>query len=294
MTGSIPEFISDKVQKGTYFFLNLNPSDGDFLTVVCGGIEVCGDEYEINRSTFPYHGMEYIVSGSCEIDIGNQKTPISKNAGHLFTYPPNTPLRIRKTGPNSLTKYFVNFVGTDSQSLVTIFELPHQGSVDLSHLPWISENFRQLFELGRNHQNSACELLLRLIFDQIPKEPVPKCDSHSVSHDTYLKCRTLIDRDYAQLKSLSDLSKAVHVSDAYICRIFQKFHLESPNKAIIRRKMEYAAKALFEGAEIIKTVALQIGYEDPYHFSRVFKAHFGVAPSHFMKHSRLKEERYPS
>ncbi len=279
MTDKIPDFISRKVQKGDYFFLNLNPINGDSLTIISGGIEICGDEYEVRRSNFPYYALEYVISGSCDIQVGRRSSHIGP--GQLFTYPPDTPLKIIKVGSSHLTKYFVSFVGVDALSLVKKLESPHKGSVDLSHLPWIAENFRQLLELGKKQQSDACKLLFRLILNQIPNEPILKRDPKSPAYETYRKCRALIDSDYAKLMALSDLSKSVHVSDAYICRIFQKYHSEPPSKAITRRKMEQAAKLLIEGASLVKAVAGEVGYNDPYHFSRVFKTHYGVSPRQF-------------
>ncbi len=279
METGIPSFISQEVQKGDYFFLNLNPDDGESLTIVCGGVEVCGERYLVSRSSFPYFGLEYVVSGHCEITFDGKTHTAS--AGHLFTYPPNTPLRLKTSGHTPLTKYFVDFTGRESTPLLDRLQSIHHNRVDLSHLPWVSENFRQLLDCGKNLQQQSCQHLFRLILSLIPQEPrqIP----NPITFDTYRRCRALIDTDFARLHSLADLAEAVHISPAYLCRIFQTYHTESPVKAITRRKMEQAAKLLFEGAPLIKSVAREVGYEDPYHFSRCFKAHFGLPPTQFSR-----------
>jgi len=287
METEIPSFISKEVQKGDYFFLNLNPKDGESLTIVCGGIEVCGDRYQVNRQAFPYHGLEFVISGNCEVKLEGITRIAS--SGFLFSYPPNTPLSLRTVGDKPLTKYFVDFTGTQTESLLHRMQTIHHGFVDLSHNSWISENFRQLIDCGKSQQAFGCQLLLRLILSLIPKES--RQVTNPTTYEIYQRCRALIDTDFAQLHSLADLAVAVHVSDAYLCRIFQCYHTESPSKAIIRRKMEQAARRLFEGASLIKSVARQVGFEDPYHFSRCFKSHFGVSPKHFTRQTRVPATR---
>jgi AraC-like DNA-binding protein len=284
MNPEIPSFVSTKVQKGDYFFLNLNPPNGECLTVVGGGMEVCGEDYEVDRSTFPYFGLEYISTGNCEVTLGN-KTSLVKS-GQLFAYAPNFPLHLRRYDDKTLTKYFVDFTGLESSQLLESLSQTHGGIADLSYSPWIAHNFQQLIKAGKSNQPQVCSLLLRLILAQIPLEPLRLPTVTRSSYEIYHRCLTLIDNNFATLNSLSDLAEQCHLSKAYLCRIFQKYHSEPPSKALTRRKMECAARLLFKGTGLIKRVALEVGYEDPYHFSRVFKLHFGVSPQHFMESAR--------
>jgi AraC-like DNA-binding protein len=46
--------------------------------------------------------------------------------------------------------------------------------------------------------------------------------------------------------------------------------------------MARAAETLVLERKSVKETALALGYQDPHHFSRVFKAHFGLSPTQFV------------
>lgn len=55
----------------------------------------------------------------------------------------------------------------------------------------------------------------------------------------------------------------------------------SPGELILAEKMREARRLLAQGGLQVQEVARRVGYDDPAHFSRRFKAYFGVAPKAF-------------
>lgn len=55
----------------------------------------------------------------------------------------------------------------------------------------------------------------------------------------------------------------------------------SPNKYLLARRMETAAKLLDEGRYNVSEVTYKVGFSDPAYFNRCFKAHFGMVPSKY-------------
>lgn len=53
----------------------------------------------------------------------------------------------------------------------------------------------------------------------------------------------------------------------------------SPTDLIVAVKMRTAKQLLQESGTAVKNVAHSVGYDDPFHFSRRFKAYYGVPPS---------------
>ena len=43
--------------------------------------------------------------------------------------------------------------------------------------------------------------------------------------------------------------------------------------------MQRAAALLQQPGAMVKTVGAEVGFSDPFHFSRAFKRHFGISPS---------------
>src|ERR1039458_973609 len=104
---SEPEFFSPQVAQARRFYLNLQPPRGATLTVVCGGLEHCMPDYAINRESFPFHSLEYVVRGGGEVRLGNKSHALQP--GSLFAYGPGVRHHISSAPSAPLVKYFVDF-----------------------------------------------------------------------------------------------------------------------------------------------------------------------------------------
>ncbi|MBD5777932.1 AraC family transcriptional regulator [Pelagicoccus sp. NFK12] len=83
--------------------------------------------------------------------------------------------------------------------------------------------------------------------------------------------------------SLADLSREVGLSSTYFCRLFKKRMDQAPIDYFIRLKIQRACQYLDFSDMAVQEVAMALGYEDPYYFSRVFKRIMGVSPLQYRK-----------
>lgn len=82
----------------------------------------------------------------------------------------------------------------------------------------------------------------------------------------------------------------MYLSPVYISKIFKDETDESPINYLIKIRLEKAATILSEDNESsIKQIANQVGYDDAYHFSKLFKKYYGHSPSHYRN---IKQENY--
>ncbi len=75
-----------------------------------------------------------------------------------------------------------------------------------------------------------------------------------------------------------ELARALYVSLRTLERALSESLACSPREMIIAVKMEAARSLLEEGTERVQEVAARVGFEDPAHFTRRFKAYFGRPP----------------
>ena len=59
--------------------------------------------------------------------------------------------------------------------------------------------------------------------------------------------------------------------------------MPSPYQFLLRLKMNAAAEQLAQPGALVKNVAADFGFTNPFHFSRVFKSVFAVLPEMFRK-----------
>jgi AraC-like DNA-binding protein len=103
----------------------------------------------------------------------------------------------------------------------------------------------------------------------------------TVAFATYSRCKDYIEWKYLEVATLEAIAKACEVDAPYLCRLFARFHDESPYQFLIRLRMGHASRILLESDASVKSVAAALGFKDAFHFSRVFKSVHRVPPSRF-------------
>ena len=83
--------------------------------------------------------------------------------------------------------------------------------------------------------------------------------------------------------TLELLAEKLFVSPTYLSKIFKEATGVSPINYLIRVRMKHAHNLLEHNQLPIRDVAQAVGYQDAYHFSKLFKKNYGVAPSQVEK-----------
>lgn len=87
---------------------------------------------------------------------------------------------------------------------------------------------------------------------------------------------------YQEKISLDQIARNMYLSTFYLSKIFKSETGDTPINYLIELRMEKAKNLLDETSGIsIQNVAEMVGYDDAYHFSKLFKKHFGTAPSKY-------------
>ena len=80
------------------------------------------------------------------------------------------------------------------------------------------------------------------------------------------------------------IAENMYLSPFYISKIFKSETGDTPIRHLINIRLEKAKELLEDGcAESIQEVAASVGYDDAYHFSKLFKKHYGMTPSQARK-----------
>lgn len=95
-------------------------------------------------------------------------------------------------------------------------------------------------------------------------------------------------RTRLQLKNLNldELARRTCKGLTAFREAFKRATGETPRRYLVRQEMEYAAYLLVSTDAAIKQVARSAGYEDSFHFTRLFHQIMGVSPSEYRARSR--------
>jgi AraC-like DNA-binding protein/quercetin dioxygenase-like cupin family protein len=279
-----PEFFSRQVSEARRFYLNLKPAKNVPLSVVSGGFEHCLPDYRIQRLTFPFFAIEYVVRGTGSLRLNHRVHKLQP--GMVFAYGPGIPQTISADAEGPPSKYFLNFAGPQAKAVLRACNL-QPGSVSQLALP---HELRNLFDelihcaqRARPGANELCVKLLECLALRIADSQIPGESGETLSRLSYQNCRQHIEENFPRLKNLEQIAAECHLDAAYLCRLFQRYDHQTPYRFLMRLKMNRAAEWLEEPGALVKQVAERAGFRDQFHFSRAFKNVLGVSPNTFRR-----------
>lgn len=281
MVDPAPSFLSRHVRRGDYWFLNLNPDPARELEVVCGGREVCGGDYLVDRPGFRYWSLELVASGQGRLRLSGQSHLLVP--GTVFLYGPGIAHRIEGTDHSPLVKYFVDFVGTEAPALAArsfADGLPWA----VSAAPWVQRLFEDLKTCAdtlSDSRGTVAALVVRQMMAMLADRSLSSRPEVSTLSRRFVGLKAALGEQALRGLNLVEAARECGVSTSYLCRLFRQFDQESPHRYLVRCRMSFAASLLLDPGLLVKEVAVLAGYGDPYHFSRAFKAFYGQSPETF-------------
>jgi AraC-like DNA-binding protein/quercetin dioxygenase-like cupin family protein len=277
-----PEFFSAEVTEARRFYLDLHPSKNRQLVVVCGGLERCKPDYAIHRETFPFFSIEYVARGRGEVKLKGRA--YSLQPGRLFSYGMGVSHHIMGDPADPLVKYFVDFTGTHATALLRSCGLSPGCVSEVVPANALQPLFDELIQAGlrvRRESGALCAKLLECLALRIAGACASLISAETQAFVTFQRCRRHIEQHSLRLRTLEQIADECHVNNAYLCRLFRRYDTQSPFQYLLRLKMNYAAQRLQQPDALVKKVAEEAGFADPFHFSRAFTSVFGLSPSAF-------------
>ncbi len=281
---SPPAFFSAQVLEAKRFYLDLAPLASKPVAVVCGGCERCTPDYAIHRDTFPYHSIELVARGKGSLTLAAEEFALLPGA--IFLYGPGISQDIVADPRDPLVKYFVDFAGSRAIRLLRQCELSPGKVVRVFAPGEIQDLFDDLIVnglKGTRYSAHICEVLLEHLILKIADSRMPWEAAETPAFATYRRCREHIRLQHLRLRTQAQIARECHVNPAYLCRLFHRYDHQTPYQYLMRLKMNFAAARLQDPGTLVKQVAAELGFSDPFHFSRAFKSILGLSPETFRR-----------
>jgi AraC family transcriptional regulator len=288
--------LSRQVSGSRYFFLNLagvgrGRNRGQ---LALGGREHCNPDYAIDRRDFSYAILEYVAEGRGWAELDGRRYELTPGA--LFLCPRTTACVMRTAPERPMVKYFLCLAGSGAVRRLNAAGLRAGDVRALAAHGEIRSVFEDLIREGGHaspRTAEICAVLFDLLVLKLEDGIAQSARPSELARDNFLRCKALIDSHAEKFSSLHDIAAAAGLDVSSVCRLFRRYQGGSPYQYLLRRKMNLAAEFLVQSGGLVKEAALRIGFSDPYHFSRCFKATHGVAPSELRRRraSQLPRDR---
>ncbi len=135
--------------------------------------------------------------------------------------------------------------------------------------------------------------MLLLVMREIAQ--IDQCEQKGCNFESYNKSYAVnriinyLNENYEHKISLEQIAHNMYLSPVYISKIFKEETGESPINYLIKIRLEKAKDILLNSnSGSIKSIANQVGYDDVYHFSKLFKKYYGISPLYYKKRAMHK------
>ena len=280
----LPPFVSNQVESAKRYFLNLSAKTNGPLRVVCGGTERTRKDYRIERESFPYHCLEFVAEGNGTFWRDGVGESIS--AGTVLCYTPSTPHRITGDSVGSMLKYYVDFVGAESSSLLRqagFLERIVRRVAEPAEIADLFEGLHRDAESDHPFAEDVCACRLRLLLLKLSAMSDWTGGHLPQSEKTFRAAKAWLLDQALQTPRIADAAEAVGVTPEHLSRLFKRYAQTTPHRYVERIRMQRALELLVDHRLKVGQVSDLLGFTDQFHFTRSFKRVHGRPPTTFLR-----------
>jgi AraC family transcriptional regulator of arabinose operon len=236
----------------------------------------------------PEHILILCVAGTGWYEIDGKRQPLRTKEALLI--PRNTP---HIYGASEIEEpwsiHWVHFVGASSDYFA---HLMPEGAYTMTVDPCTAATLERLF--GECYDSFLGSFVLQrmiyiaqtlhhllgcLFFNNRSFSPTARTSQFHNLDATLSYLRQNLDKRL----SLDDMAEQARLSKSHFLRLFREQTGYSPVDYFIHLKMQHACMLLSVTHKTIREISFEIGYEDPYYFSRIFKKVIGVSPRSYRR-----------
>ncbi len=261
------------------FFRKESAEAGGWRVVGAGWEALAGGAY-VQRRDFPFWSVEFIAAGRGRAELGGLGQALA--AGRVYATTPETRLGLRGEAGRGLRRYYLWLAGPGAQARIEAagFE---RSRVRLVAVPgeireaweWLLLEGSRPGEGGVDLARALAEVLLLKLAQARDAGGLEETEG---ARESFERCRALADSDAVRLRGAAELAGAAGLRVETLCRLFRRYADTTPGAYLRRLRLRLAAERLREPGARVKQVAAELGFADAFHFSRVFKAEWGVSP----------------
>ena len=248
--------------------------------------------YQINQKNTKSHWLLYSLTNGGILEY-RQKTKVLKR-GDLVIISPNESFKYKHnvlvSDSHSVitnnTMFWINFDGNLADSFAErLLMKMEDGVANVGVLSNITNDFDELLALGNRGYTATNVIHAVHLFQQtlsfLALQLRLVLFNNNSSTFNVNTVETLMQNNLHQELSLDALAHHCQLSKFHFSKKFKELTDTSPIQHFINMKIQKACFQLDNTEKTIKTIGEELGYNDPYYFSRLFKKVIGMSPKQY-------------
>ncbi len=250
------------------------------------------DDFRICRNRCSEFGLNYVLSGEMMLDDGQRQVHVTK--GECVFVPRDISLTMYKQ-PKDGERYqgiFVTFrreflrqmyekVGVNrisnntpriERGAIRLPQTPELKSLFASLVPYFDEDVTPSDDIMRLKQQEALLAILHI-------DPRFAPTMFDFSEPWKIDILDFMNENYMQEMTTEDMAHYTGRSLAAFKRDFKKVSDTTPERWLIRKRLEKAYEMIQGGTMRVVDICYKVGFKNPSHFSTAFKKQYGMSPA---------------
>lgn len=226
------------------------------------------------------------IGGHGYVEINGQRAHLAKD--NLLIIPRDTPHTYWAAEDDPWSIYWVHFLGDDADYFVDRIPKPGQPvPIERSTRDEAVRLFRYCLDTLDDGYGlptmiyaaqSTQHILSLLLFRNQSLPEDPGSGSRRSNIEGVIE---FMQTHLNENLRLEDFAREAGMSVSHFSERFRRQTGQSPMAYFIQLRMRLACRLLDLSGKPVKTVASEIGYRDPYYFSRIFKKSMGISPDKY-------------
>ena len=204
----------------------------------------------------------------------------------MFIIEQYKPCSYGSSDENPWTNYWIHFQGEHSREyspiLNTVINLPPTDRSRILDRLLLFEEILQNVEIATTRESIVyANVLLKQFLTSVKHLQQFQQFSEIEKQDLFWRAKSILQSRINGHISLEELASKCNCSVSNLNKIFKRETSSSPINYFLGLKMQKACRLLIHSTLRIKEVAVNLGIEDPYYFSRLFTKYIGVSPRRY-------------
>ncbi len=232
------------------------------------GSENCDPGHHFGPTMRTHWLIHYVVQG-CGIFVRDGVSH-SVKAGDIFVIPPYEETYYEADMKKPWRYIWIGFTADQ--------EVPEPLNSAVIHCPGAGGVFEDMLRCGKLENGRSAFLCGKLweLFSVL-------LEGGETRIDHVQKALHFMNSEYVNGITVQQVADRLNMNRSYLSELFREQMGVSPQKYLINLRLEKAAELLTVYGNTPTIAALSVGYPDLYHFSKIFKQHYGVSPRNYQK-----------
>ena len=239
----------------------------------------------------PQYILLYCTEGKGVIHLQGRIIELKPNT--YFIIPKNVAHHYKSSQIEPWSIYWVHFVGEYADLMYNRYL---EKKMDLFSIPYDDRRitaFNEIFDLLENSFEIRELEVINIKLQEFIASFIYYKEINPAFQDVDVVSNSILfmKKNLGNLVSVEELAAQQLLSVSHYSRLFRKKTGSSPNQYFNQLKIQQSCQYLYFSDRNIKEICVELGFEDPYYFSRLFKKLMGISPAKYKSHHKSNSSR---